>query len=157
MMLRRLFAIMRTWRVRSREHQDRTRRRLHFHGAGRDFVIRRAAPEDRRQVSDVAECPVSEIFAQHGFSTFDREKHWRAVMLNVSNLSKLDLSAIDIRTMTPAEREAVIREAMRRARAERAAVMRDLIKRLWLLLGKIAGSGATAWSRPPRRRVQERI
>jgi hypothetical protein len=78
-------------------------------------------------------------------------------MLNVSNLSKLDLSAIDIRTMTPAEREAVIREAMRRAHAERAAMTRDLIKRLWFLLGKIARSGATAWSRPPRRRVQQRI
>jgi hypothetical protein len=109
------------------------------------------------QVSDVAECPVSEIVAQRGLSTFDREKHWRAVMLNHSNLSKLDLSAIDIRTMTSAEQEAVIREAMRRARDERAAVMRDLIKRLWFLLGKMAGSGATAWSRPLRKRVQERI
>jgi len=76
-------------------------------------------------------------------------------MLNVSDLSKLDLSAIDIRTMMPAEREAVVREVMRRARAERAAVMRDLIKRLGFLLGKIAGSGAPAWSSPPRR--QERI
>jgi hypothetical protein len=115
------------------------------------------APQGRRQVSDVAEFPVSEIIAQRGFSTFDREKYWRAVMLNLSNLSKLDLSAIDIRTTTSAEREAVIREAMRRARDERAAVMRDLIKRLWFLLGKIPGSGATAWSRPLRKRVQERI
>jgi hypothetical protein len=111
----------------------------------------------RRQVSDVAERPVSEIVAQRGLSTFDREKHWRAVMPNLSNLSKLDLSAIDIRAMTSAEREAVIREAMRRARDERAAVMRDLIQRFWFLLGKIAGSGATAWSRPLRKRVQERI
>jgi hypothetical protein len=43
----------------------------------------------RRQASDVAERPVSEIVAQRGLSTFDREKHWRAVMLNLSNLSKL--------------------------------------------------------------------
>jgi hypothetical protein len=120
-------------------------------------VIGGAAPQDRRQVSDVAEFPVSEIVAQRGFSTFDREKHWRAVMLNVSNLSKLDLSAIDIRTMTPDEREAVIREVMRRARAARAAVMRDLIKRLWFLLRNAASSGAILWSRPARRRVQERI
>ena len=41
-------------------------------------------------------------------------------MPNVSNLGKLDLSAIDVRTMTPEEWDAVKQEAARRAHAERA-------------------------------------
>jgi hypothetical protein len=125
--IRRLFAIMRTWRVRS--CIIRTERGVGYIFTAPVEVLWSGgvAPQGRRQVSDVAEFPVSEIIAQRGFSTFDREKYWRAVMLNLSNLSKLDLSAIDIRTTTSAEREAVIREAMRRARDEGAAVMRDLI------------------------------
>jgi hypothetical protein len=51
------------------------------------------------------------------------------IMLN-EKLSECDLSAIDIRTITPEEWEAVKREVLRRAHAERAKVMRDLIKRL---------------------------
>lgn len=51
-------------------------------------------------------------------------------MLNVSKLSELDLSAIDVRRMTTEERDAVTREVIRRARAERAKLMHDLIK--WL-------------------------
>lgn len=51
-------------------------------------------------------------------------------MLHGSNLSGLDLSTIDLRTVTPEEREAVIREVIRRARAERDKMMPDLIR--WL-------------------------
>ena len=51
-------------------------------------------------------------------------------MLNVSKLGELDLSTIDLGVITPEEREAVIREAIRRGRAERNKVMRDLFRRL---------------------------
>ena len=45
-------------------------------------------------------------------------------------LSELDPSAVDMRVITPKEREAVMREATRRANAERAKLVRDLIN--WL-------------------------
>jgi len=60
------------------------------------------------------------------------EKHWRSVMLNVSKLSEFDLSTIDVCSLRPEERDAVIREVIRRASAERARVMRALIKWPWL-------------------------
>jgi hypothetical protein len=53
-------------------------------------------------------------------------------MLNLSKLSELDPSTIDMYRITPEEREAVVREAARRAHAARDNVMRDLIKRLRL-------------------------
>jgi hypothetical protein len=48
-------------------------------------------------------------------------------MLNVSKLGELDLSTIDLRSLTPEEAEAVRREAYRRARAERDTAMRELV------------------------------
>ena len=51
-------------------------------------------------------------------------------MLNVSKLKETDLSAIDVRTLTGAEWEAVKREVERRARAERAHVVGAVFK--WL-------------------------
>jgi uncharacterized protein YjiS (DUF1127 family) len=49
---------------------------------------------------------------------------------DIPKLCKLDLSAIDMRTITSEEWEAVKREVARRAHAERAKLMHDLIK--WL-------------------------
>jgi hypothetical protein len=51
-------------------------------------------------------------------------------MLNETHLRKLDLSTIDVRTLTPEEWDAVKREAARRAHAERAKLMRGLVKEL---------------------------
>jgi hypothetical protein len=48
----------------------------------------------------------------------------------VSKLSELDLSAIDMRKITREDWEAVRREVIRRAHAERAKLMRDLIRGL---------------------------
>jgi hypothetical protein len=61
----------------------------------------------------------------------DRENDRRAVMLNASNLGELDLSTIDLRATSSEERKALIREAIRRAQAERARLVRDVTKRLW--------------------------
>ena len=52
-------------------------------------------------------------------------------MTDLQTLSECNLSTIDMRTITPEEWEAVKREALRRAHAERAKAMRYLIKRLW--------------------------
>jgi hypothetical protein len=70
-------------------------------------------------------------------------------MLDVSNLGKVDLSAIDTREITSDEWEAVKREAIRRAHAERARVVRDLAKRLWCGW-QAASSEAVSWSRRVR-------
>jgi len=51
-------------------------------------------------------------------------------MLNVKHLGRIDLSTIDLRTMTPDEWDAVKREAARRAHAERAKLMRGVVKEL---------------------------
>jgi hypothetical protein len=51
--------------------------------------------------------------------------------MNISELSKLDLSTIDVRKIRPEEWDAVRREVTRRAHVERAEMMRRLIKRLW--------------------------
>jgi hypothetical protein len=51
-------------------------------------------------------------------------------MLNVEHLAKIDLSTFDLRTLTPEEWDAVKREATRRAHAERAKLMRGLLKEL---------------------------
>jgi hypothetical protein len=48
----------------------------------------------------------------------------------MEKLSERDLSAIDMRTIAPEEWEDVKREVVRRARAERARVMRELFERL---------------------------
>ncbi len=73
-------------------------------------------------------------------------------MLNVSNLSKLHLSTINLRTITSEEREAAIREVIRRAHAGRAKVMYGLVKRLRSCLSRLRFSGApsraTAGHRP---------
>jgi hypothetical protein len=57
-------------------------------------------------------------------------------MLNVSNLGKLGLSTTDLRTMTSEERQALIREVIRRAQAERAGLVHDVIRRLRSCLGR---------------------
>lgn len=51
-------------------------------------------------------------------------------MLNILELSETDLSAIDVRTLTPQGWQAVKREVNRRAHAERVQVMRGLVT--WL-------------------------
>jgi hypothetical protein len=61
----------------------------------------------------------------------DRENDGSAVMLNASNLSELDLSTIDPRTISSEERKALIGEVIRRAQAERTRLVRDVMKRLW--------------------------
>jgi hypothetical protein len=74
-------------------------------------------------------------------------------MLDLSRLRELNLSEIDIRSITPEEWEAVQREAVRRAHAERAKLVRDLIKQLrcWWQDRKqrrepVVGAGKTSWS-----------
>jgi hypothetical protein len=57
-------------------------------------------------------------------------------MLNASTLSELDLSTINMRTITSEEREAVIPEVIRRAHAERAKLVQGLMKRLWPCLSR---------------------
>jgi hypothetical protein len=50
-------------------------------------------------------------------------------VLDDQNLREVDLSTIDTRALTAADWEAVKREVLRRARAERAAAMRQFFKR----------------------------
>jgi hypothetical protein len=70
-------------------------------------------------------------------------------MLNVKHLGRIDLSTIDLRTMTPDEWDAVKREAARRAHAERAKLMRGVVKDSDPG-GKITSAGATPRSRPAK-------
>jgi hypothetical protein len=48
----------------------------------------------------------------------------------MEKLGERDLSTIDLRTISPEEWQDVKREVVRRARAERARVMRELLRRL---------------------------
>ena len=51
-------------------------------------------------------------------------------MLDIHRLEKSDLSAIDIRSLSPEYWHAVKREVVRRAHAERATMAREAIARL---------------------------
>jgi hypothetical protein len=74
---------------------------------------------------------------------------WRADMLNVWKLGELDFSTIDMRSLTPEEREAVRGEAYRRARAERNKAMRELVGclRSWWQSRKLERSGLSKATR----------
>ena len=61
-------------------------------------------------------------------------------MLNILELGATDLSAIDVRTLTPEEWQALKQEVNRRAHAERVQVMRGLVT--WL---------RSRWQDGPRR------
>jgi hypothetical protein len=52
-------------------------------------------------------------------------------MLKPSRLEDVDLSAIDPRTLSPETWDLVKQEAIRRAHAERSAVIRQLLRRAW--------------------------
>jgi hypothetical protein len=62
-------------------------------------------------------------------------------MSKPTNIQEVDLSAIDPGTLSPEAWEIVKQEAMRRARAERSAVIRRLLRRAW------------SWLRPRRDRA----
>ena len=47
---------------------------------------------------------------------------------------KMELHRIDIRTLPPAEWEAVMREAARQARRERSLACRNLLARVWRVI-----------------------
>jgi hypothetical protein len=79
-------------------------------------------------------------------------------MRNVSNISELDISAINLRALTPEERKAVVREVSRRGYAERARLVHDLTNRLWSCfwsasIGTIAAAARTAKNYRPAREV----
>jgi hypothetical protein len=66
-------------------------------------------------------------------------------MLNSAKPSQLDLTTIDLSSITPEEREVVMREVLRRAHAERNKVMHDLMTQLW---SWVAGRQAAMKSAP---------
>lgn len=51
-------------------------------------------------------------------------------MLDMHRLRECDLSTIDVRSLSPEEWDAVKREVVRRAHAERASMLRHVIARL---------------------------
>src|SRR5215470_15452637 len=53
-------------------------------------------------------------------------------MRDIDKLGECDLSSIDLRAITPAERDAVKREAIRRARVLRAKMIHDVVNRPWV-------------------------
>ncbi|MDB5598951.1 MAG: hypothetical protein JWN71_995 [Xanthobacteraceae bacterium] len=58
-------------------------------------------------------------------------------MLNLPNWREVDLSTIDLRTITSLEWEAVKAEVNRRASVERKAMLRQSMRRLWIWLQPI--------------------
>jgi hypothetical protein len=75
-------------------------------------------------------------------------------MRNVSNISELDISTINLRALAPEGRKAVVREISRRAYAERARLVHDLTNRLWSCfwsasIGTITAGARTANSYRP--------
>ena len=55
----------------------------------------------------------------------------------VGNLADIDLSAVDIRALTPSQWDLIKQEVKRRANAERSKLVADLIARLRARLAKL--------------------
>jgi hypothetical protein len=88
-----------------------------------DIATLRGTRRERREYLEKLELPA--------IGSLPYRERRKAPGLDISKLGELDLSAIDMRTITPEEREAVMREAARRAHAERAKLVHDLINWLW--------------------------
>jgi hypothetical protein len=67
---------------------------------------------------------------QPRYKTFVVTRERRSYRHAVGNLADIDLSAVDIRALTPAQWELIKQEVKRRACAERSKLVADLIARL---------------------------